>query len=139
MLGAWPDTVMAGDQLFPEFGGNKSHRLPHDSDPLLVYSRLLSGPQPHIETAWGPVLRAHGHGHEHQAPDFFRVVQAVLQGDTGPQCIPDQHQVAGMTLRPQPAPYPFGIALDVRTGQASAMAGQGRGETAAKMVKLVAK
>src|SRR5215510_15292948 len=85
------------------------------------------------------MFRAHGHGHEHQTTDFLRVVQAVLQGDTGPQRVPDQHQVVVPVLGPQPAPYPFSIALNTRTGCASPVPGQSWRETAVKIVELVAK
>src|SRR5262245_65872943 len=130
---------MAADETLPELGGQKPHRLTHGGDPLRVHSWLLSGAQPHTNTAWGPMFRAHGHSHEHQTADFLRIVQAVLQGDTGPQCVPDQHQVVVPALGPQPATYPFGIALYTRTGHASPVPGQGRSETAAKLVELVAK
>src|SRR5207253_9792812 len=85
------------------------------------------------------MFRAHSHGHEHQTTDFLRIVQAVLQGDTGSQRVPDQYQVTVLALGPQPAPHPFGIALDTRTGRASPVPGQVRSETAVKMVELVAK
>src|SRR5262245_17132053 len=139
MLGAWPNLMMAGDETLSEFGSHKPHRLPHGGDPLLVHCRLRGGSQPHIDTAWGPMFRAHGHGHEHQTTDFLRIVQAGLQGDTGPQRIPDQDQITMLALGPQPAPHPFGIALNTRTGHASPVPGQGRSKTAAKIVELVTK
>src|SRR5215467_1209645 len=78
------------------------------------------------------MFRAHGHSHEHHTTDFLRIVQAVLQGDTGPQRVPDQHQVVVPVLGPQPAPYPFSIALNTRTGCASPVPGQSWRETAVK-------
>src|SRR5262249_20243201 len=74
-----------------------------------------------------------------QTTDFLRIVQAILQGDTGPQRVPDQHQVVVPALGPQPATHPFGIALNTRTGPASPVPGQGRSETATKTVELARK
>jgi hypothetical protein len=128
MLGVWLNLVMAGEETLPKVGGHKPHRLPHGGDPLRVHCRLLGGSQPHIDTAWGSMFRAHGHSHEHQTTDFLRIVQAILQGDTGFQRVPDQHQVVVLALGPQPshAPIQYSALHSHRTRQPRARARSGR-------------
>ena len=72
------------------------------------YCWLLGGSQPHIDTAWGTMFQAHGHGHEHQTTDLLRVIKAVLRAIQAPACtrpVPGRGAGLGPTTSHAPIRY----------------------------------
>ena len=113
VLGDWAHLGVALHQVFPQVGFDKHHGMALKLQPFPVDLRIFDGVETHVERSRRPYLGAHGHGHQHQGFDFFRVVQGVLQSDAGAQRESDQHQVFGPVLGPEPTPDPFGVAGDV--------------------------
>ena len=138
VLGDWSYFSVAFHQVRAQVRLDEQQHVIHAVQPFLHRLPALGGIEAELQAARGPLLGAHGHGHQQQTIHLVWPGQCVIQGHAGAEGEARQYQAACVPLSMQPIPQPLGVAGHVLKGLALRVAGQVRGQRIREALQLVA-